>query len=87
MVFVDIKSKKKKEIPVDIQYSISDVKACLNANGKFYIFANKLKKERGIFILELDEKDPCMKEHPDFIIRWKNSLEVGDANISILVEK
>lgn len=71
----------KKEIDVDILYRISMVKGCLNANGKFYIIANKFEKAMGLYLLELDEKKPCEDPFPNFIIKWNNSLEIGDANI------
>ena len=64
----------KEEIDFDIKCNISEVKACLNTNGKFYILANKYKKDRGIFLMEVDEEYLCENENPQFIIRWKTSL-------------
>ena len=43
------------EFNVDSKYYIEEVRACIYQKGKFYILANKYKKNLGIFLLEIDE--------------------------------
>lgn len=66
---------------LDVKYHVTDVRACKNCYGKFYIFANKFEKNRGLYLMELDENEPCKKSYPDFIIKSNISLEIGDANL------
>ena len=57
-------------------FKISLVKACLNANGNFYILANKRQKIKGIYLLSLDENDLDLEEQENFseydkyLIKW-----------------
>lgn len=82
VVFADLKTQE--EVGLDVKYHITDVRACLNCYGKFYIIANKFEKNRGLYLLELDENEPCKKSYPDFIIKSNVSLEIGDANLFTL---
>lgn len=47
----------------------------------FYILCNKYRQKLGIFLIRMNEKDP--KDHI-FILRWKNKLDIADANINII---
>ena len=53
VIFINMQNDQ--EINIDTKYYIEDVKACIYKKGKFYILANRYKKNLGIFLLELDE--------------------------------
>lgn len=57
VIFADIKNEY--EIGLDCIHHVTDVKACLHANDKFYVLANKFQKNRGIFLIETDQDYPC----------------------------
>lgn len=43
----------------DREYFMIDVMKCLRANDKFYVLSNRFNNNRGVFLMELDENDPC----------------------------
>ena len=45
----------------DIDYEVFDIISSINGNGKFYLFANRYRKLKGLFLMEVDENDPCNK--------------------------
>lgn len=47
----------------------------------FYILANKYEEKLGFFIIRMQAKDPA--DHR-FLTKWKNKLDIGDANIFVL---
>jgi hypothetical protein len=53
IMIIDLKNKKK----VDLEDSliISDVRCCINRYGHFFVLANKLHKNQGVFLLKIDE--------------------------------
>jgi hypothetical protein len=55
ILLVDHNSGKKIEI--DEKFGVCEIRACINAYERFYIFANKKDKQRGIFLLEIKEDD------------------------------
>ena len=61
-----------KEIDVDNNFLITDVKACVFSNNKFYVLANKFEKMRGVFILMIDESNLSKLNRKNFIIKWNN---------------
>ena len=71
----NLKQEKEVEVDIDRVFSISEVKACLNFSGKFYILANSFQKIRGLYLLEIDESDLGIdidlenKSH-NFHIKW-----------------
>lgn len=50
----------------------------------FYVLANKFEEKLGFFVIKVGEKDPSKF---DFLIRWKNKLNIGDPNMFILKSK
>ena len=47
----------------------------------FYVLANKFEKNHGLYIVKFSEDDP---KHHKFIMKVKNNLDIGDANIFVL---
>ena len=47
----------------------------------FYILANKFEEKLGFFIIRMQAKDPADFR---FLTKWKNKLDIGDANIFVL---
>jgi len=50
----------------------------------FYMLANKFQEKLGIFLITFDDLDPSKHQ---FILRWKNKLDVSDANVFIVRNK
>ena len=48
----------------------------------FYLLANKYDEKLGLFILRFHEKNPQV--HSSFFFKWKNKLDIADANITIV---
>ena len=49
---------------------------------KYFLLFNKYEEKLGFYILEFEENDPS--KAPDFLIKWKNKLDIGDPNMCIL---
>ena len=70
-IVTGLKSETKEEINIDYSFKVNNVKACINASGKFFILANKLNKVSGVFLIELDENKPVNKdEKPHILLNW-----------------
>ena len=83
----------QKCIDLEHIFKISQVKACLNAHGKFYIVANKRHKTKGLYLLDLDENDLDLEEQENFsendkyLIKWSTQLDLGDVDIFCIDDK
>lgn len=85
---MDLRNKDKcKEIDLDELYEIGCMKEIIydHEDAVFYILANKYQEKLGFFILRINETDPedPVKGHV-FLTKWKNKLDIGDANIFVL---
>lgn len=80
-IYLDL--AKKKEIDLDELYQIGCMKEIIydHEDGVFYVLANKFEEKLGFFIIRMNEKNPS--EHT-FLTKWKNKLDLGDANIFVL---
>ena len=67
-----------------MHFKISNVKACIQYNGIFYILANVLDKTKGIYLFTFDERNPTKYFKKTFILKWKNQLEIGNANLYMM---
>ena len=47
----------------------------------YYILSNKFEEKLGFFIIKIEEMNP---KNYKFLIKWKNKLDIGDANIFVL---
>jgi hypothetical protein len=54
-----LKNEENLEVDFDLDFHMIDVMKCLRANDKFYILSNRFNNNRGVFLMELDENDPC----------------------------
>ena len=74
---------KKSEVDLDDLYQIGCMKEIIydHEDGVFYILANKFEEKLGFFIIRMNEKNPT--QHT-FLTKWKNKLDLGDANIFVL---
>lgn len=77
---------KLKEFDIDSEYNgdILCIKEIMYEpeDKKYFLLFNKYEEKLGFYILEFEEDDPS--KPPDFLIKWKNKLDIGDPNISIL---
>lgn len=44
------------EIDFDVLCNVNEIQACKYHDGKFYILANRVERQRGIYLMEIDEK-------------------------------
>ena len=81
-----IHKTKKEEVDIDEQYKIANIKEIIfdTDDDVFYILANKYQEKLGFFVLKMRENDPY---RCNFLIRWKNKLDIGDTNIFVLRNK
>ena len=85
--------EKQKFVELEDVFKISQIRACMNAFGKFYIVANKRQKDKGIFLLALDENDLDLKDQENFsendqyLIKWSTNLDIGDVDIFCVQDK
>ena len=71
ILLIDIQNKKR--IDLEATLFISDIRACVNDFGKFFILANKYHKTQGVFLIQIDESKINDKEFDEtkiFIIKW-----------------
>lgn len=59
-----------EEIDFDEKYNIYDILESLNANGKFYILANRYHRQKGLFLIELNENDSLYDNHKFLLTRY-----------------
>lgn len=92
IILFDIQDIQNKQmVELDEIFMISEIKACLNKFGKFYILANKLHKTQGVFLIQIDEmniqslQSPKFDKSKAFIIKWNNQLDIGNANLDSMV--
>ena len=72
-----------ENIDLDEKFKIQMIKEIIydHEDGVFYILANKFEEKLGFFIIRMNEKNPT--QHT-FLTKWKNKLDLGDANIFVL---
>ena len=81
---IDLKSNKETDFSK--QYEVDSIKEVIydQEESQYYILSNKFEEKLGFFILKINEYDPMTAE---FLIKWKNKLDIGDPNIYILRNK
>lgn len=77
---------KQKETDIDEYYNISAIKEIVydNEDQVFYVLCNKYSEKLGFFVLKMSESNP---KEANFLIKWKNKLDIGDTNFYILRDK
>ena len=73
----------ENQIDLDHLYNIGGIKSISYdiEDQNFYVLANKFEKNHGLYIVKFSEDDP--RDHK-FIMKVKNNLDIGDANIFVL---
>lgn len=80
-IYTDI--EKNIEIDMDEAYSVQMIKEIIYDPDEdmFYFLSNKFEEKLGFFVIRVKENDPT---HGNFLIKWKNKLDIGDTNIYVL---
>lgn len=80
---IDLKKKSGVETNISKHFEVDAIKEVIydQEENNYYILANKFEEKLGFFILRLGEKDPTNSQ---FLIKWKNKLDIGDPNIYVL---
>ena len=75
--------RSRKFIDIDAVYNISAIKEIMYDPEEkfFYLLANKYDEKLGLFILRFNEKNPNISH---FFFKWKNKLDIADANITVV---
>ena len=55
-----------------------------NEERCFYLLCNKYMERLGVFLIKFDEIQP---ENHKFFMKWKNKLDISDANVWVLRNK
>ena len=76
----------KKETDLDELYNISNIKEMIyeNSDKQFYLLTNSYQEKIGLFLIRFDLNDPKIFK---FILKWKNKLDIADANLFIIKMK
>jgi hypothetical protein len=83
-IYIDM--EKETELDVDQQYQVSAIKEIIydEEDKLFYFLSNKFDEKLGFFVFSIAENDPLDCR---FFIKYKNKLDIGDADIFILRSK
>lgn len=83
-LFLDMKNKTEDHFMKDNE--IESIKTCIydEEENVYYVIANKYLDKMGFFVLKIDPKN---SDNSPFIIKWKNRLDIDDAQIFILHDK
>lgn len=85
-LFLDVNTRN--ELYFDNLVNINEIQACKFYNSKFYILANRVERQRGIYLIEVDENDieqnVLTKDKIKYIFKDPNYLNISDADINIL---
>ena len=83
-LYIDL--DKDLEVDIDQQYQVSNIKEIIfdEEDRLFYFLSNKFEEKLGFFVFSIHEQDPMDVR---FFIKYKNKLDIGDADIYILRSK
>ena len=68
---------------LDEHYQISNIKEVYHDHEDrvFYLLANKYQGKLGLFLIVFDEFDP---RHHQFFLKYKNKLDIADADVFVV---
>jgi len=74
--FVDLKES----------FNISNIKEIIYDDEArlFYLLANKYQEKLGVFLIKFDEDEPTDKDKHKFFLKYKNKLDIADADIAVM---
>lgn len=78
IIYVNI--EKGIEIDIDDYYNLANIRRIVRGSNCFYVLANKFKNTLGFYLIQIDKNDP-KKEQPEYLINWKNKLDVSDVTM------
>ena len=80
-IYTDI--DKDIELDMDETYSVQMIKEIIYDADEdmFYFLSNKYEEKLGFFVIRINENNP---KSGNFLIKWKNKLDIGDTNIYVL---
>ena len=72
-----------KQVDLDETFKISNIKEIIYDDEErlFYMLANKYDEKLGIFLIRFREENPIKHR---FILKWKNKLDIADADVNII---
>lgn len=78
--------KNKTEIDLDDQFNVLAIKAIIfdPKDNHFYMLANKFDQKLGVFLIKFHQDKV---EQYSFLLKWKNKIQISDADIYILHNK
>jgi len=73
-------------VDLDQLFKISNIKNLIHdeESQSFYMLCNKYEGRLGMFLVKFNEKNPTKFK---FFVKWKNKLEIDDANVHIIKNK
>jgi hypothetical protein len=79
-------NRSKEQIDLDETFKVCNIKEIIYDDEEklFYMLANKYKDKLGIFMVRFRESNP---KYHRFILRWKNKLDIADADVNIVRNK
>ena len=83
-LYIDVQNKT--EYDIDEGFDVKEIREIIYDEDEscFYILTNKFQEKLGFFVLQFYEND-CTRSR--FLIKFKNKLDIGDCNITILKNK
>ena len=87
---------KNQEVDIDEYMNIGHIKEIIHDqdDSVFYILANKYDEKFGFFLIRIKDRwtgkfNLQKKDNPsfEFIISYKNKLEIGDASVAVLRDR
>ena len=52
---------EKREVDIDEEFQISQIKCIIHNESSFYILANKARGKLGYFLIRMDEQSPIIR--------------------------
>jgi hypothetical protein len=73
-------------IDLDKLFKVSKIEQVIqdHEDRSFYMLCNKYKEKLGVYMIKFDEKSPMKHK---FFMKWKNKLDISDANVWVLRNK
>ena len=73
-------------VDIDNLFQISCINKVIHDNEEncFYMLCNKFQERLGVFLIRFDELNP---RKFNFLMKWKNKLDISDANVWVLRNK
>jgi hypothetical protein len=72
-----------KELDIDNDFCIGNIRQIINYEKSFYILANKSNKKIGYYLIQIDEDNPVLTDS-SYVVNSNSKYDIGDANLFIL---